>query len=250
MASALRGHYGTIFRLTTNGVLTHLYTFTNGVDGGIPLCKLVQLADGSFYGTASTGGAGKHGTIFKLDSIGSFTTLYSFTNGVDGGIPDAGLTLGPDGNFYGTASSGGSYGMGTVFEITSSGSFTPLYSFTGGADGSTPMASLTLGTDGNLYGTTSLGGLSEGGTAFKVELSGVTAPRIMSLVLGSSFNTVTWSAAPGQLYQLQSTTDLEAASWINLGIPTMGTNGSDSFEDTDVGGQQRFYRVLTRPHTG
>ncbi|HUD49183.1 MAG TPA: choice-of-anchor tandem repeat GloVer-containing protein [Candidatus Baltobacteraceae bacterium] len=239
--------FGTIFKITPDGVLTPLHRFTNGVDGGVPLSKLVQGAGGNFYGTASTGGTNNHGTVFTVTPAGSFTPLYSFTNGIDGAAPNAGLILGPGGNLYGTAAAGGAYGMGTIFEISSNGGFTALYSFEGTNDGSTPMAPLVLGTDGNFYGTASLGGESDSGTAFKLELPTLAAPLFTSIVSGSALTAVTWSTVAGQMYQLQVAADLTQNAWANLGIPTNGTGGLASFADTNRGNVQRYYRVYTYP---
>jgi len=238
--------YGTIFKITPGGAFSPIYRFTNGVDGGIPFCKLLQWTGGNFYGTASTGGTNGHGTVFEITPAGSFTPLYSFTNGIDGATPDAGLVQGPDGNLYGTASAGGAYGMGTIFEISSSGGFTALYSFQGTSDGSTPVAPLFLGADGNLYGTASLGGESDSGTVFKVVLSTTPAPKFTSIVSGPAL-TVSWSTMPGQMYQLQFATDLTQNAWFNLGAPTNGAAGSASFSDTNIGKLQRFYRVYSYP---
>src|SRR5208283_2296853 len=89
-------------------------------------------------------------TIFQATTNGTLTTLYSFTNGKDGAIPDVALTLGNDGNFYGMTESGGNYGYGTIFRATTNGTLTTLYSF---ANSEYPAAALTLGNDGNFYGT-------------------------------------------------------------------------------------------------
>jgi uncharacterized repeat protein (TIGR03803 family) len=139
---------------------------------------LVQGSDGNFYGTTSTGGTGDHGMVFQLSTNGTLSTLYSFSGGADGGQPRAALVLGSDGNFYGTTYGGGASGNGTVFQISAKGTFTTLYSFNGGADGSNPTAGLVQGSDGNLYGTTSLGGLIRGdstgyGTIFQISTNGV-----------------------------------------------------------------------------
>ena len=99
-------------------------------------------------------------------------TLYSFTNGVDGSQPYAGLALGNDGNFYGTCFDGGSNGFGSIFKSSPNGAFTPLYSFDYG-DGENPTAGLTLGSDGNFYGTTFGGGTNlTYGTVFQVSTNG------------------------------------------------------------------------------
>jgi hypothetical protein len=87
--------------------------------------------------------------------------------------------------------------------------------------------------------------VSDSGTAFKVELSTLTAPRFSSITSGSALITVTWSTVPGQMYQLQVAAELSQNTWANLGSPTNGGNGSASFADTNGGNVQRFYRVNT-----
>jgi uncharacterized repeat protein (TIGR03803 family) len=163
---------GTVFQLTPAGVLSQVYAFTGGADGGYPYAGLVQGTDGNLYGTTSQGGAGGVGTIFQVTSSGALTVLYSFTGGTDGASPYAGLVQGTDGNFYGTSSSGGATGVGTVFQITAGGAFAVVYTFTGAADGASPYAGLVQGTDGNFYGTASSGGASSAGTVFQLTPSG------------------------------------------------------------------------------
>ncbi len=103
----------------------------------------------------------------------TFTVLYNFTGGTDGGTPYAGL-LGDDrkGNLLGTTYQGGAYGYGVVFKLDKSGKLTVLHSFTGGADGGYPYAGLIRSGNGNLYGTTYQGGSSNAGTVFKVSKQG------------------------------------------------------------------------------
>ncbi len=105
--------------------------------------------------------------------------------GNDGTAPLAGLVAGPDGAFYGTASTGGAWGFGSVFRVTASGVVTTLVNFTDpntilstttgttSPIGASPTAKLTLGADGNFYGTTDLGGAHDKGTIFKVTPAGV-----------------------------------------------------------------------------
>ena len=103
----------------------------------------------------------------------TFSVLYNFTNGNDGGNPAAGFVVDKLGNLYGTASAGGASGAGTVFEITAAGKMVVLYSFKGGTDGATPLAGLYRGLSGNLFGTTSAGGATGNGTVFEVTPKGV-----------------------------------------------------------------------------
>lgn len=115
------GH-GVIFEVNaTTGQETVLYTFT-GPDGSAPAGSLVRDALGNLYGTTTQGGAFGHGTVFELNTLGTLTTLYSFTGGADGGNPFAGLVMDGSGNLWGVAANGGSGvapgGYGTVFEIS------------------------------------------------------------------------------------------------------------------------------------
>lgn len=101
----------------------------------------------------------------------SITTIYTFvyTNGLS--TPMAGLTLGPDGNFYGTAAYDGTFRCGGVFRVTTNGALTTLVNFNN-TNGANPKSSLTLGTDGCLYGTTMVGGSASNGVVFKVTTGG------------------------------------------------------------------------------
>jgi uncharacterized repeat protein (TIGR03803 family) len=130
--------------------------------GGLTLGK-----NGDFYGTTADGN-NDVGTVFKLTTTGTLTTLATF-NYTNGANPLAGLTLGRDGNFYGTTYN---YGVGgTVFRVTPEGSLTTLTNFNG-TNGAYPMAALTLGQDRNFYGTTSGGGSYGFGTVFRVTPEG------------------------------------------------------------------------------
>jgi uncharacterized repeat protein (TIGR03803 family) len=178
--------------------LTTLVNF-NGTNGAGPAASLIHASDGNFYGTTLAGGndapsctalyglAGC-GTVFKLTPSGTLTTLYQFCskqNCPDGWNPSGPLVQGSDGNFYGTTQNGGvtnppcySYGCGTVFKLTPSGTLTTLYSFcsaTNCTDGTDPLGGLIQGTDGNFYGTTYGGGANGigDGTIFKITPAGV-----------------------------------------------------------------------------
>ena len=153
---------------------TVLYTFTGGKDGGNSTADLVRDAKGNLYGTTSKGGASNDGTVFKLDTAGKETVLYSFKGGKDGASPLAGLLRDSAGNLYGTTGAGGgtgcknNAGCGTVFKVAKTKE-TVLYRFTGGADGAAPWTGTLLrDASGNLYGTTGAGGASNAGTVFKL----------------------------------------------------------------------------------
>ena len=154
-----------------------LHSF-NSTDGSDPWGALVQGVDGNFYGTTRSGGSFNLGTVFKVSPGGILTTRHSFcaqTSCPDGSEAGAPLALGTDGNFYGTTTTGGANGYGTVFKITGTGALTTLYSFCAQAnctDGIGPEAGLVQGTDGNFYGTAAGGGVGGFGTVFKITRAG------------------------------------------------------------------------------
>jgi len=194
--------YGVIYRLSPSGTLTVVHSFCSSltpdgacVDGNAPR-SLIQGNDGNFYGVTGDGGIGGTnsfqscadenvggcGTVFKVTLGGTFTTIHNFcvaTNCTDGAYPvEQSLVQGSDGNFYGTTAGGGAYDDGgEVFVISSTGTFSVLYSFcsdTGTCqNGVLPDAGLVQGADGNFYGTTAEGGNGNGGTVFKITPAGV-----------------------------------------------------------------------------
>jgi uncharacterized repeat protein (TIGR03803 family) len=191
---------GTVFQVVTNGVFATLVSFNiSGNAGNSPYSGLVQGSDGSLYGTTYQGGTNGHGTIFKLTTNGTFTSLYSFTGTNDGGNPYAGLVPGPDGNFYGTTFFGGTNGYGTVFKYATNGTLTTMVSF-GNTNGAYPQGGILQASDGNLYGTTSAGGAytnqsGQGyGTVFKLGTNGI----LTTLV---SFDGTNGAAPEGGLIQ-------------------------------------------------
>jgi uncharacterized repeat protein (TIGR03803 family) len=165
---------GTVFRVTPGGVLKTLYSFTGSTDGGFPDAPLIQGSNGELYGsTFQGGGVSESGTIFRISPSGAFRSLYAFTGGSDGGYPSAALTLGDDGKLYGTTFSGGVNFVGNVFQITTTGAFTTIYSFDFvGGGGNSPLTSLVLGNDGIFYGSTFLGGTFGAGTIYSITNSG------------------------------------------------------------------------------
>ena len=161
--------YGTIFRITSTGVLTTLYNFNN-TDGSTPYAPLIQATDGNFYGVTYAGGANNLGTIFRITPSGALTTLYSFA-GSDGANPGGGLIQATDGNFYGTTSSGGVNGSGTIFQLNAGGGLTTLHQFDF-TEADRPFAALTQGSDGNFYGTATYGGANGKGAIFQCTPTG------------------------------------------------------------------------------
>jgi uncharacterized repeat protein (TIGR03803 family) len=157
-AGGASGSYGSIFHGNTDGTLIKLTAFT-AASGATPEAALTLGPDGSFYGTTAHGMSGTYGTVFRVTTNGDLTTLVSFY-GTNGSLPEAALTLGPDGNFYGTTAEGvGSGSAGTVFQVTTNGVLTTL-AFFSPSNQAFPEAGLTLGNDGNFYGMTELGGIS------------------------------------------------------------------------------------------
>lgn len=172
---------GTIFRVTPSGAYTPIYSFcaqTNCNDGAEPRGALIEGTDGNLYGTTFGGGIASFGTVFRVTRTGAFTSLHSFClQGLcrDGSAPTSSLVEGLDQNFYGTASAGGTcgigFGCGTVFKITANGEFSTVYNFcsqTNCIDGNEPVAGLLLASDGNFYGTTYSGGANNSGTIFRL----------------------------------------------------------------------------------
>jgi uncharacterized repeat protein (TIGR03803 family) len=167
--------YGTVFRVTTNGTVT-VPAFFNNTNGAQSSGGLVLGKDGNFYGTTTWGGRGisgtfpGYGTVFKMTPDGTLTNLYLFTGFSDGGFIYAGLVQGGDGYLYGGAFNGGSQGYGTLFKVSTNGSFTLLHTFTFFESGS-PYGGLTEGSDGNFYGTT-FGAFAGYGTVFQLTPGG------------------------------------------------------------------------------
>jgi uncharacterized repeat protein (TIGR03803 family) len=174
------GVYGTIFKL--HGYkLTVLHEFKGDPEGAFPSGGVIEDAKGVVYGTTSEGGtgpcAGGCGTIYSLDKSGNVTILHSFT-GQDGAYPAA-IIMDSAGNFYGTTRAGGANnfcpqegGCGTVFRLDVNQQLTVLHSFVGGTDGWAVGTGLARDEQGNLYGTTLGGGISNLGTVYEVTKSG------------------------------------------------------------------------------
>ena len=181
---------GTIFRLTPQSgswVEKVLYSFSCGKDGSGPQDGVVLDAVGNLYGTTFSNGnpngcthSGGCGTVFKLEpranDVWKLKVLRAFLGKGDGANPQAGVTLDPAGNVYGTALGGGHGGFGTVYQLSANArgeqqKFRLLHSFRNIPDGAEPAGAIVFDANGNAYGSTDEGGGSDGsafGTLFQL----------------------------------------------------------------------------------
>ena len=190
---------GLIYRSTVDGSsVTTLYQLTD-VDGIAPQAGLLLASDSKLYGTTKFGKPGTldtTGTIFTVKQDGTgFATLYRFAaftsaniaslpKNTDGAYPEAELSEGSDGNFYGTTQAGGPDGTGAIFRIARDGTgfrllhaFSAITSATGAVpivnvEGISPVGPLVEGADGKFYGTASFGGTNGRGTVFRINFDG------------------------------------------------------------------------------
>ena len=256
---------GTVFKVTTNGTLTMLAAF-NYTNGAAPWAELKLGNDGNFYGTTSDGGNTNFiwpyhgmGTLFKVTTNGTLNTLvvFNFTNGAN---PRGALTLGNDGCFYGTTAGGGitnskySTGMGTVFKVTTNGTLTTLgvFNFTNGA---APCAALTLGNDGNFYGTTVSGGSGSYGsgygygTVFRLSLSPASPSynQISAQLLSGGSVRLSFVGMDGTNYALDRSFSLMPANWVPLVTNPAGSGGVLVFTNTPDPTTNNFWRIRSVP---
>jgi uncharacterized repeat protein (TIGR03803 family) len=179
--------WGTIFKTTTNGNVSTVYTFDDG-DGAFPFEPMILGVDGNFYGTTSSGGATGNGEIFRLTPAGALTQVVSF-NYTNGSSPNK-LIQGMDGSLYGTTFEGGSYGDGVIFSATTNGELNALFSFLYVEGGFLPSAGLAQTPGGDFYGTTFEGGTFGYGTVFAMSPTA-------AVTLGHSFTGGNDGSHPG-----------------------------------------------------
>jgi uncharacterized repeat protein (TIGR03803 family) len=170
---------GTIFKFSTEGVLSTLYEFTGLSDGYKPCC-LVMDKSGNLYGTTYWGGLGVtssgdmgNGTVFKFATkTNKFSTLHEFGRVANDGVsPNGPLTLGSDGNLYGITCCGGSNGYGTIFEITPKGVETIKHDFSDTL--ARPISNVLRNDEGDFYGLVSADNIAGSYILFEVTSSGV-----------------------------------------------------------------------------
>lgn len=181
------------FRITTAGVFTILKTFTY-TEGTAPFGNLVLGTDNNFYGTMSGGGSYGKGTIFRITNAGVVTILRHINGTTDGSTPKGGLVRGSDGNFYGTTSTGGNNKYGTIFKISSSGTFSVLRHLKIETDGGAPLGGLILAPRNTLVANAQSNLATNEDVAKAITLTGsggsifniVTPPRHGSITSGTT----------------------------------------------------------------
>jgi len=216
-----------------------LHSFTDRPDGSEPFAGLIRDKAGNLYGTTYVGGTDGAGTVFKVDTAGAETVLYSFTGGADGGFPLGGLLRDAKGVLYGTTRSGGDLGNGTVFRLAGTKE-TVLHSFSVEPDGAEPAGGLVRDDAGNLYGTTVSGGAFASGIVFRIDRTGVETVLYNFCSEGNCADGATPAAgvirdAAGNLY---GTTVHGGASVLGNGtVFKLDTNGVETVLHSFSGGE-------------
>jgi len=176
---------GNVVRITPTGEIASIYDFCSKAqcsDGSVPFSPPILGGDGNLYGVTYAGGSDLDngsgwGTLYKMTLDGQITTLHTFcTYPCNDGTNPTGIVQAADGNLYGVTSSGGELNGGTLYQITTSGEFKVVHSFcslANCADGEWPISAPILGSDGNLYGTTSSGNqLNNSGAVYSLSPNG------------------------------------------------------------------------------
>jgi uncharacterized repeat protein (TIGR03803 family) len=300
---------GSVLRIATNGTSTVLHSF-NGTNGAHSFAALVFGPDGHLYGTTEYGGVGftgaysGFGTIFRITTNGLLTTLTSF-GGTNGANPTGGVSLGTGGDMFGTTRGGGDFGFGTVFRVTLEGSFVTLASFDG-TNGAGP-SEITRGIDGNFYGLASYGGIATTnsfsgsfGTAYSVSTNGsvnviarfdgtnalnpvaheglllakdgnlygfaadlnlklslngnagiffriAQAPRVTSLSRSNGNVNLEWTAFTNGVYRVERRASLDMGGWTGLETNIISTGAIARFTDPSPMPAANYYRVVLLP---
>lgn len=236
------GSGGTAFKLNMDGSGYQVLRRFGGADGTSPQAGLLQGQDGALYGTTLSGGPNNGGTVFRLNPGGTgFVVLRSFTGvGGDGKWPRSTMVQSRSGVLYGTTSSGGASGCGTIFQINPDGSgYTVLKSFLQNSyDGNSPHAGLLLVNDGTLYGTTSAGGRDQNGTIFLVVPPAIMLPPVP----GAGGCLITFFGLPSRTYTIERSVS-PSGPWVSLGPTTVGGAGVGQVIDPTPPAVSGFYRT-------
>jgi len=233
-------NFGTIFMVSTSGVLTTVFSFAY-TNGSGPESGLILGQDGNFYGTTSSGGSYGYGTVFQFVPTSlTLNTLVTFDGTNNGAEPQGPLLQRLDGTFFGTTQSGGPFGYGTVFcvaPISNSWAFTNCAAFNG-TNGAYPNGGLAPGSNGDIYGTTSQGGAGGAGTVFRLP----SFPALNCQRTGANQLVLSWSTNLGGLI-LQSSSDL--TNWVASAAPSVA--GSLYVVTNSIGnhaGSNEFFRLV------
>lgn len=193
------GNNGRLFKynLSTNQ-MSNVYTFPSDNLSGLFPNFLMQLPTGAFYGLTQQGGNNNQGVFFEFNN-GNYTKIHDFSGSTDGYSPSS-IAYDSNGNFY-ISASGGNYGLGAIYKITSTDTKSTLYSFKDILDGTNPT-NLVIGSDGNLYGVTSSGGEFGYGTLFKITTAGIksTVYSFAGTTNGSTPNSLALDPINGLIY--------------------------------------------------
>jgi uncharacterized repeat protein (TIGR03803 family) len=241
---------GTIFKMDTNGSnFTTLYSFSSdpaGTNGRTP-CGTMLLVGDTLYGTTSYGGTANLGTVFKISTNGTgFTVLHQLgtdaPNATSGSGPQSGPLL-VGNTLYGTVPNGGP-GFGFFYRVNTDGTgYCVLHYFgangSSGPDGGLPLGGLVL-NGGKLYGTSVIGGSNDHGTLFSYDLHA--APNLSCVGSNGAF-VLSWSAIPGNSYQVQHKEQLCETNWSNIASPFTATDNVVSVTNSMSPGAG-FYRVV------
>lgn len=252
---------GNVFRIIISNrskSLQNVHTFcaqgSPCADRSFP-AALIEGSDGLFYGVTQAGGAADKGTVFKVDSSGNLTTLYSFCKVggcADGSSPAGDLIEGTDGNFYGlTLFGGNAQNVGTVFRITPQGMLTTLYTFCSlkqsCPDGADPTA-LFQASDGDFYGTTLDGGTVNSGTVFRITPVGDFTSLYSFCTVSNTTSACADGGNPGALVegrrssiQLNVTENFLSKDW---NMTSTWSNGGHTFE---VHGTRLYLQASVEP---
>jgi uncharacterized repeat protein (TIGR03803 family) len=165
--------WGTVFEIFPSGQERVLYNFLGGADGVNPSLSFAE--SGMIVGTTYQGGVNEFGTVFKLNSQGKLTNLFSCCSPTEIGAFTGGVIQDVDGNLFVVSFAGGDFscsltGCGTIFKLSGPNAATLVHTFggEGARDGQDPNGSLVRDDAGSLYGTTLDGGASGYGTIFKI----------------------------------------------------------------------------------
>jgi uncharacterized repeat protein (TIGR03803 family) len=247
-----------VFVVATTAAHSQTYTvlYNFGKNSSDPIypegANVAQGRDGNLYSVTPGGGVNDYGAIFMITRAGALNLVHSFA-GSDGRQPWGGLTLGTNGNFYGTTAYGGDlscyapYGCGVAFRLDASGQERVLHDFVGGGDSSVPFAPPIQATNGNFYGTT--GCVLDWGSVFKMTPSGalttlyrfqtgaLSCPGVLLQGTDGDF----YGLASGGSYDLGLVFKITAAGQLTVLYNFDGTHGSYPVDPLVRGSDGNFY---------